>query len=97
MPINHIAVKVPKILLPKTGIDLSKWAVIACDQFTSQPEYWHQVANYVSTSPSTLHMILPEVFLGGGEEAIQIKNTTQTMREYLDEDLFQQIRWNDLC
>jgi len=91
MPINHIAIKVPEILLPKTNIDLSKWAVIACDQFTSQPEYWHQVANYVSTSPSTLHMILPEVFLGGGEEAIQIKKTTQTMQKYLDEELFQMI------
>ena len=91
MTINKTAVQIPEILLPKTGIDQSKWAVIACDQFTSQPDYWHQVANYVGTSPSTLHMILPEVFLGGSEETAYIQNTTKTMQKYLDEGLFQQI------
>lgn len=91
MTINHIAVQVPEILLPKTGIDLSKWAVIACDQFTSQPEYWHQVADYVGTSPSTLHMILPEVFLGGSEEAVLSQRSTITMQNYLDTGIFHQV------
>jgi hypothetical protein len=91
MPINHLAVQVPEILLPKTGIDLSKWAVIACDQFTSQPEYWHQVADYVGTSPSTLHMILPEVFLGGSEEAVLSQRSIITMQNYLDTGIFHQV------
>ena len=91
MTINHLAVQVPKILLPKAGTDLSKWAVIACDQFTSQPEYWHQVADYVGTSPSTLHMILPEVFLGGNEEPILIENSVITMQNYLGAGLFEPI------
>ena len=40
---DDIGVQIPRIYLPKAGIDLTKWAVIACDQFTSQPEYWHKV------------------------------------------------------
>jgi uncharacterized protein (DUF1015 family) len=91
MTINHLAVQVPEILLPKTGIDLSKWAVIACDQFTSQPEYWRRVADYVDTSPSTLHMILPEVYLGGNDEEVLIQYSTITMKNYLETGLFQQV------
>ena len=60
---DRIGVKVPEILLPKKNINPTKWAVIACDQFTSQPEYWEDVANLVGDCPSTLHMILPEVWL----------------------------------
>ena len=50
------------ILLPKEA-DMSKWAVVACDQFTSQPEYWQAVENYVGESPSALRLILPEAKL----------------------------------
>ena len=63
-----IGVQTPKILLPKPGSDLSKWAVIACDQFTSEPEYWQEVAALVGDAPSTYHMILPEVYLDTPEE-----------------------------
>ena len=45
----------------------AKWAVIACDQFTSQPEYWQEVSAYVGDAKSTLHMILPEVLLPSGD------------------------------
>ena len=44
MHFKDIALKVPTILVPGTGTDLEKWAVVACDQFTSQPEYWHPAA-----------------------------------------------------
>ena len=60
---KDIAVAAPKILLPKQGTDLSKWACIACDQFTSEPKYWEDVENNVGTAPSTLRMFLPEVYL----------------------------------
>lgn len=60
---KDIAVAAPKILLPKQGTDLSKWACIACDQFTSEPKYWKDVENNVGTAPSTLRMFLPEVYL----------------------------------
>ena len=60
---SEIAVAAPKILLPKKGTDLRKWAVIACDQFTSEPKYWQDVENTVGDAPSTLRMFLPEVYL----------------------------------
>ena len=68
------------ILLPKNE-DYTKWAVIACDQFTSQPEYWDAVAKEVGEKPSTLHMILPEVLLPGTDE--QIAAIHKTMEDYL--------------
>lgn len=55
------------ILLP--GLDeLEKWAVIACDQFTSDPVYWQRVRAYIKGAPSTLHMILPEAELDEANE-----------------------------
>ena len=51
---EKLGVQVPEILLPVNQIDFHKWAVIACDQFTSQPEYWKDVENLVGSSPSTL-------------------------------------------
>jgi len=51
------------VLLPREGIDLERWAVIACDQFTSQPGYWEEVNRFVAGSPSTLRMIIPEAWL----------------------------------
>ena len=83
-----IGLKRPRILLPKSDVDLKKWAVIACDQFTSQPEYWQQVKEIVGDSPSTFHMILPEVFLGSSEEENRIQTTQSTMKDYLQSGLF---------
>ena len=57
---------IPQIMLPKAGCDLSKWAVIACDQYTSQPEYWAETDHIVGDAPSTLRLTLPEVYLEGG-------------------------------
>ena len=56
---KKLGVHIPEILLPVGGTDLSKWAVIACDQYTSQPEYWENVRNEVGDSPSTFHLIFP--------------------------------------
>ncbi|MEG2053574.1 MAG: DUF1015 family protein, partial [Oscillospiraceae bacterium] len=52
-----------KILLPKEGTDLTKWAVIACDQHTSEGEYWQETESIVGDAQSTLNIILPEVYL----------------------------------
>ena len=51
------------ILLPGRDIDKTKWAVVACDQYTSQPDYWNAVSRQVGSSPSTLELILPELYL----------------------------------
>src|SRR5271157_1244824 len=77
-----IGVQIPQILLPRPGLDLQKWAVIACDQFTSEPDYWEKVCQIVGDAPSTYNLVLPEVFLGKPEEAARIKSTQQTMQKY---------------
>lgn len=87
----EIGLKTPRILLPKKEIDPNKWAVIACDQFTSEPEYWEQVAEIVGDSPSTFHIILPEVYLGTEEEEKRVENTHKVMSEYLKSDIFRGI------
>lgn len=84
---NQIGVQVPVVYLPRQGIDLNKWAVIACDQFTSQPEYWHQVEEIVGNSPSTLHMIFPEVYLDKPGADERIKHIQATMQRYLADGL----------
>ncbi|MCL2569071.1 MAG: DUF1015 domain-containing protein [Oscillospiraceae bacterium] len=76
------------ILLPKQGIDRTKWTVIACDQFTSDQDFWARVAAKAKDVPSTLHMILPEAWLGRIDEAARAKEINQTMQRYLAEDLF---------
>ena len=52
------------ILLPNDDIDMEKWSVIACDQFTSQADYWDAVEKYVADAPSTLNVVFPEIYLG---------------------------------
>ncbi len=60
-----------EILLPDAKkTDMSRWAVVACDQYTSEPEYWESAAALVGDAPSTLSMILPEVYLDGGDARI---------------------------
>ena len=87
-PAKEIGLQIPRLLLPNSSLDLHKWAVIACDQFTSQPEYWHQVAEIVGDAPSTFHMILPEVYLDTPEEEKRIQTTHTVMQDYLSSDVF---------
>lgn len=86
----RVGVRVPDILLPRTGTDLNAWAVVACDQFTSQPEYWQQVAEIVGDKPSTLRLIFPEVFLEQADSATRIAAINDTMRQYVADGLFQE-------
>ena len=76
------------ILLPKEA-DMSKWAVVACDQFTSQPEYWQAVENYVGESPSALRLILPEAKLSLPDVEEEIIRINTSMEQYLRENIFQ--------
>ena len=76
------------ILLPKKGTDMSRWSVIACDQFTSEPEYWEETEQIVGEAPSTLRMILPEVYLDGPQEKEKLEQIRRSMEEYLDHDIF---------
>lgn len=82
--IQDIGIQIPDILLPGAGVDLHKWAVIAVDQFTSEPEYWEQVEAIVGDAPSTFRITLPEIFLEQPGEEERIESIQQTMRQYLD-------------
>jgi Protein of unknown function (DUF1015) len=82
-----LGIQVPEILLPNKQIDLAKWAVVACDQYTSEPEYWEKVSALVGESPSTFNLIYPEVYLGKGDGTKRIKNIHRMMREYLQNNL----------
>ena len=61
------------ILIPKKGINYNLWSVIACDQYTSQPEYWNKVKELVGDNPSTYNIILPEVYLENEDVEDRIK------------------------
>ena len=87
--ISDIGIQIPQVYLPKAGIDLHKWAVIACDQFTSEPEYWHDVEKIVGDAPSTLNLTFPEVYLEKPGEEERIQSVQSTMRKYVDEGIFQ--------
>ena len=80
--------RLPKLLLPRQGIDLRKWAVIACDQYTSEPGYWERVAREVGDAPSTLNLIFPEAYLGTPDAPSRIRQIQQTMRSYLSSRMF---------
>lgn len=76
---------IPDILLPNSAVDLKKWAVVACDQYTSQPEYWEETAKFVGKDPSTLAIIYPEVYLEDPDKTERIIAIQQTMTRYLEE------------
>lgn len=61
--LQRLGITLPDILLPKAGTDLSKWAVVACDQYTSDQPYWDKVDQIVGDAPSTVRITLPEIYL----------------------------------
>lgn len=78
------------ILLPKDA-DMTRWAVVACDQFTSQPAYWQAVEETVGDAPSTLRMILPEAQLNDPDVDSHIASINDSMQKYLDQGVFREL------
>ena len=74
------------MLLPREEL-LPRWPVIACDQFTSQPEYWQETARIVGSAPSAYHIVLPEAELGA-DAPERIEQIDRTMEDYLVSDVF---------
>ena len=73
------------ILLPEC-VNMEKWSVVACDQYTAQPEYWNGVEKFVGDSPSTFNLVYPEAFLSEGDARIEKINNT--MGDYLSKNIF---------
>ncbi len=85
-------VKTPDILLPKKSVDVKKWAVVACDQYTSQPEYWESLSEEIGDAPSTLRVIYPEVYLESKDKEKIISSINEKMNEYLTKGIFDEYR-----
>ncbi len=83
--LENVAVRIPNALIPAPEVDLEKWAVLACDQHTSAPEYWDRVEQFVGAAPSTLRCILPEAYLESGDVDERIESAHRTMRRYLED------------
>lgn len=79
------------ILIPK-NIDFSKWSVVACDQYTSQPDYWESAHKLVGAFPSTLNITFPEIYLNDGNDEERIKSINLEMQKYIDEDIFEELK-----
>ncbi len=79
------------ILLPKFSKDSEKmkqWSVVACDQYTSEPEYWQAVSEFVGENPSTLRLTIPEIYLNDADIDERIKRANATMKQYMAEEIF---------
>ena len=85
---TQVAINDANILLPSNSNNMDKWATIACDQFTSDPEYWKNVENIVGDNLSTYNLMLPEFYLEDGNEEERIDTINKTMKKYLDDNVF---------
>ncbi len=86
------AFKPANILLPKQGTDMSKWAVVACDQYTSEPAYWDETEKIVGNAPSALRVTLPEIYLEKEGVEERISKIQSTMKDYLANDFFDEYK-----
>lgn len=87
---DKIGIASADILLPRKDIDLLKWSVIACDQYTSEPEYWDSVEEVVGDNPSSLHVVLPESYLGTTKEKERLRDISTTIDTYLQNGIWEE-------
>jgi len=92
MNLEKIGLQIPEILLPNNNIELDKWSVVACDQYTSQPDYWQETKSNTQGKPSSLNVIFPEVFLEDSDGDKRIRDINTTMQQYLDEAVLQPMK-----
>ena len=79
------------ILLPK-NTDMTKWSVVACDQYTSEPEYWNSVKEIVGENPSTLNLTLPEIYLEENDVDERIKKINENMETLVNSEFFNEYK-----
>ena len=90
MNYGKIGFKPADILIPQ-NIDMEKWSVVACDQYTSEPGYWEQVEKFVGDNPSALNITFPEIYLSG-DNSKRINKINNTMEEYIDKGIFKEYK-----
>lgn len=79
-----------KIMLPKTE-NMTKWSVVACDQYTSERDYWERVRKTVGDAPSTLNLIFPEVYLEDEDKEERIEKINSAMKKYVKEGILKEL------
>jgi len=82
---NLVGIHFPEILIPDRKINKQKWSVIACDQYTSNEDYWIKTSKTVGGAPSTLHIIIPEAHLNDPDVDERIRHARQTMTDYIED------------
>ncbi|NMA65642.1 MAG: DUF1015 domain-containing protein [Clostridiaceae bacterium] len=90
---NKLGINISSVLLPKNEIDMQKWAVVACDQYTSEPEYWKEVDDFVGENPSALRLIFPEAYLeteNDEQKNQRILSINNHMSKYIEKNIFQE-------
>lgn len=85
--LEKLGIKIPRILMPGKNIPMDKWAVVACDQYTSELDYWEDVENFIEQSPSTFNLIYPECYLEESNPEKRIKKINLNMDNYLKEGI----------
>ena len=90
--LEKMGLKTSDLMIPGKGVDLSKWAVVACDQYTSEKDYWEDVDRIAGKDPSTLRLIFPECYLDDGDGDQRIGAINRTMDSYVKDQLFDTYR-----
>ena len=90
--LEKMGLRTSDLMIPKKGVDLSKWAVVACDQYTSEKDYWEDVDRIAGKDPSTLRLIYPECYLDDGDGDKRIEEINRTMDSYVRQELFDTYR-----
>lgn len=85
-----MGIHIPEILLPAAA-EMEKWAVVACDQYSSEKNYWEKTAELVGNEPSTLNLILPECYLEDSDKQERVVRINSMMNRYLDEGIFRKL------
>ncbi len=78
-----LGVSVPELVLPAPGTNLTKWAVVACDQYSSERAHWDGIAAFVGEAPSTLNLVFPECYLEDPDKADRVRRIQRTMKSYI--------------
>lgn len=80
---REVGIDIPELYLPSEEVDRQAWAVVACDQYSSERDYWDKAREFVGDKPSTLNLIYPECYLGDADKAERISNIQASMCDYL--------------
>jgi len=90
--LEKLGIAVPEILVPGARTAVEKWAVIACDQFSSERSYWEETAALVGSAPSALNLIIPECYLEDGDKDERAKKANTAMADVMDKGVLEKLK-----